>query len=188
MGSGYFYVVYPKTFLEVQIMHNVNPFELIISESFLPLDGEHLHRVIGFEINTGEELELFFGNYGECREFISSVERNALAKLRLIPKLMDKIAELTDEVAYVKDDLREQEMAYDRLLADYDELDHKYQAEVAKNNDVSLCCTGQIDNDLLLKIACGKTSRCDAIRFLVQVFGFDFDNARRYVHRIMAEG
>ena len=169
-------------------MHNVNPFDLTISEFFTDLYGEKIHRVIGFEINTGEELELFFGNYDECREFISSVEYNALVKLRRIPKLMDKIAELTSEVYDVRDELREQEEAYDRLLADYDDLGHKYQYEVAKNNDASLRCTGQIENDLLLKIATGKTGRCDAIRFLVEVFGWDYDEARTHTFKVMAGG
>lgn len=169
-------------------MYNVNPFELIISEPFVELDGEGICKVIGFEIATGEELVLFRGTWGECQNFIRSVEATALAQLRHYHQLMDKFVAIDRELDYVKEELREQEEAYDRLLADYDDLDHKYQYEVAKNNDVSLCCTGQIDNDLLLKMATGKTSRCDAIRFLVQLFGFDFAEARRYVHKIMVGG
>lgn len=167
-------------------MYNVNPFDLIISEPFVELDGEGICKVIGFEIATGEQLVLFRGTYGECQNFIHSVEATALAQLRHYHQLMDKFVAIDRELDYVKDELREQEEAYDRLLADYDDLDHKYQAEVAKN-DCSLCCTGQIDNDLLLKIARGKTNRCDAIRFLVQVFGFEFEEARRYVHNMMAK-
>jgi hypothetical protein len=166
-------------------MYNVNPFDLIISEPFLELNGENIHKVIGFEITTGEQLVLFRGTYGECQNFIHSVEATALAQLRHYHQLMDKFVAIDRELDYVKDELREQEEAYDRLLADYDDLGHKYQYEVAKN-DNSLCCTGQIDNDLLLKIATGKTSRCDAIRFLVQVFGFEFEEARRYVRNVMA--
>lgn len=167
-------------------MYNVNPFDLIISEPFVELDGEGICEVIGFEISTGEELVLFRGTWGECQNFIHSVEATALAQLRHYHKLMDKFVMLDRELDYVKDELREQEEAYDHLLADYDDLGHKYQYEVAKN-DKSLCCTGQIDNDLLLKIATGKTSRCDAIRFLVQTFGFEFEEARRYVHNVIAK-
>ena len=166
-------------------MYNVNPFDLIISEPFLELNGENIHKVIGFEITTGEQLVLFRGTYGECQNFIHSVEATALAQLRHYHQLMDKFVAIDRELDYVKDELREQEEAYDRLLADYDDLGHKYQYEVAKN-DKSLNCTGQIDNDLLLKIATGKTSRCDAIRFLVQTFGFEFEEARRYVRNVMA--
>ena len=168
-------------------MYNVNPFELIISEPFVELDGEGICKVIGFEITTGEEFVLFRGTLVECKNFIHSVEATALAQLRHYHQLMDKFVAIDRELDYAKEELREQEEAYDRLLADYDDLDHKYQYEVAKNNDVSLCYTGQIDNDLLLKIATGKTSRCDAIRLLVQLFGLDFADARRYVHKIMAE-
>lgn len=167
-------------------MYNVNPFDLIISEPFVELDGEGICKVIGFEISTGEQLVLFRGTCGECQNFIHSVEATALAQLRHYHQLMDKFVAIDRELDYVKDELREQEEAYDRLLADYDDLDHKYQYEVAKN-DKSLSCTGQIDNDLLLKIATGKTSRCDAIRFLVQTFGFEFEEARRYVHNVMAK-
>lgn len=167
-------------------MYNVNPFDLIISEPFMQLDSENIHKVIGFEIETGEALVLFRGTWGECQNFINSVENTALAQLRHYHKLMDKFVALECEMDIVKDELRGQEEAYDRLLADYDDLGHKYQYEVAKN-DKSLNCTGQIDNDLLLKIATGKTSRCDAIRFLVQTFGFEFEEARRYVHNVMAK-
>ena len=169
-------------------MYNVNPFDLIISGPFMKLNGEDIHKVIGFEIEVGEELVLFRGTWGECQNFICSIENTALAQLRHYDKLMDKVIELTNEVDYVTEELREQELAYDHLLADYDDLGHKYQYEVAKNNDKSLNCTGQIDNDLLLKIATGKTSRCDAIRFLVESLGMDYYEARQYVHNVMAEG
>jgi hypothetical protein len=167
-------------------MYNVNPFDLIISEPFVELDGEGICKVIGFEISTGEQLVLFRGTVGECQNFIRSVEATALAQLRHYHQLMDKFVMLDRELDYVKEELREQQEAYDRLLADYDDLDHKFQYEVAKN-DKSLGCTGQLDNDLLLQIATGKTSRCDAIRLLVQLYGLDFDEARRYVHKVMAE-
>ncbi len=167
-------------------MYNVNPFDLIISEPFLELNGEGICKVIGFEIATGEQLVLFRGTFGECQNFIHSVEATALAQLRHYHQLMDKFVAIDRELDYVKEELREQEEAYDRLLADYDDLGYKYQYEVAKN-DKSLSCTGQIDNDLLFKIATGKTSRCDAIRFLVQTFGFEFEEARRYVHNMMAK-
>lgn len=164
-------------------MYNVNPFDLIISEPFVQLDGEDIHKVIGFEITTGEELVLFRGTYDECRNFISSIEVTALAQLRHYHKMMDSFVTLDREVEYVKEELREQEEAYDRLLADYDDLDHKYQYEVAKNEKK---CS-KIDRGLLLKIAMGKTSRCDAIRLLVELYGLDYDEARRYVHKIMAD-
>ena len=164
-------------------MYNVNPFDLIISEPFVELDGEGICKVIGFEIATGEQLVLFRGTFGECQNFIHSVEATALAQLRHYHKLMDKFVVIDRELDYVKDELREQEAAYDRLLADYTDLDHKYQYEVAKNEG----CIGKIDRGMLLKIACGKTSRCDAIRLLVQLYGLDFDEAHRYVHRIMAD-
>lgn len=167
-------------------MYNVNPFDLIICEPFMQLDGENIHKVIGFEIETGEELVLFRGTWGECQNFITSIEATTLAQLRHYHQLMDKFVALDREMDIVKEELREQEEAYDHLLADYNDLGQKYQYEVAKN-DKSLCCTGQIDNDLLLKIATGKTSRCDAIQFLVQTFGFEFKEARRYVHNVMAE-
>lgn len=166
-------------------MYNVNPFDLIVSEPFVELDGEGICKVIGFEIATGEQLVLFRGTVGECQNFIRSIEATALAQLRHYHQLMDKFVAIDRELDYVKDELREQEEAYDHLLADYDDLGHKYQYEVAKN-DKSLNCTGQIDNDLLLKIATGKTSRCDAIRFLVQTFGFKFEEAHRYVNKILA--
>ena len=153
-------------------MYNVNPFDLIISEPIMDLNGESIHKVIGFEIEFGMELVLFHGTYGECQNFISSVENNALVKIRHHHKLMDKITELTNELANVKEELREQEEAYDRLLADYDDATGR---------------TGQLDRDLLFKIATGNTSRCDAIRLLYQSFGMDFDEARKYVHQIMKE-
>ena len=163
-------------------MYNVNPFDLIISEPIMDLNGESIHKVIGFEIEVGEELILFHGTYGECTNFICSVENNALVKIRHYHKLMDKIAELTSEIADVKDELREQEEAYDRLLADYDDLGHQYQYEVDKNE--KKC--GKIDCGMLLKIATGKPSRCDAIRLLVKLYGLDFDEARRYVNKVLA--
>lgn len=153
-------------------MYNVNPFDLIISEPIMDLNGENIHKVIGFEVEYGMESVLFHGTYGECRNFICSVENNALVKIRHHHKLMDKITELTNELANVKEELREQEEAYDRLLADYDDVTGR---------------TGQLDRDLLLRIATGKTSRCDAIRLLYQSFGMDFDEARKYVHQIMKE-
>ena len=165
-------------------MYNVNPFDLIIGESFMQLDGENIHKVIGFEITTGEELVLFRGTWGECRNFIDSIENTALAKLRHYDKLMDKFVSIDREIDYVKEELREQEEAYDRLLADYTDLDHKYQYEVAKNEG----CIGKIDSGLLLKVATGKTSRCDAIRLLVQLYGLDYAEARRYVHKVMLGG
>ena len=164
-------------------MYNINPFDLIISEPFVELDGEGICKVIGFEISTGEQLVLFRGTLGECKNFIHSVEATALAQLRHYHQLMDKFVAIDHELDYVKDELREQEEAYDRLLADYTDLDHKYQYEVAKNE--KKC--GKIDRGLLLKIATGKTSRCDAIRLLVQLYGVDFDEARRYVHNVMAD-
>lgn len=164
-------------------MYNVNPFDLIISEPFVELDGEGICKVIGFEIATGEQLVLFRGTYGECQNFIHSVEATALAQLRHYHQLMDKFVAIDRELDYVKDELREQEEAYDRLLADYDDLGHQYQYEVAKNE--KKC--GKIDCGLLLKIATGKTSRCDAIRLLVQLYGLDYDEARRYVHKVMAD-
>lgn len=168
-------------------MYNVNPFELIISEPFVELDGEGICKVIGFEIETGEQLVLFRGTYGECRNFISAIEATALAQLRHYHKLMDKFVALDREFDYVREELREQEGAYDRLLADYDDLDHKYQYEVAKNEQLS-GGKGRIEDDLLLKIATGKTSRCDAIRVMVEVLGMDYYDARRYVHKVMVEG
>lgn len=168
-------------------MYNINPLELIISEP-KNIGGENIHKVIGFHIETGEELVLFRGTWDECRNFICSIEVTALAQLRHYHKLMDEFVNLERQIDILEDELRGQECAYDRLLTDYDELDDKYQAEVAKNNDVSLCCTGQIDNGLLFKMATGKTSRCDAIQLLVQLFGMDFNEARRYVHKIMVEG
>jgi hypothetical protein len=164
-------------------MYNVNPFDLIIGEPFLELNGENIHKVIGFEIETGEELVLFRGTWGECQNFINSVENTALAQLRHYNKLMDKVVDLTSAMSIVEEELREQEEAYDRLLADYDDLGHQYQYEVAK--DEKKC--GKIDRGLLLKIATGNTSRCDAIRLLVQLYGLDYDEARRYVHKIMAD-
>lgn len=164
-------------------MYNVNPFDLIIGKPFMQLDGEIIHKVIGFEIETGEELVLFYGTFDECRNFISSLEVTALAQLRHYHKMMDKLVAIDCEMDYVKEELREQEEAYDRLLADYDDLNHKYQYEVAKNE--KKC--GKIDRGLLLKIATGKTNRCDAIRLLVQLYGLDYDEARRYVHKIMAD-
>ena len=166
-------------------MYNVNPFDLIISEPFVELGGEGICKVISFEITTGEQLVLFRGTFGECQNFIHSVEATALAQLRHYHQLMDKFVAIDRELDYVKDELREQEEAYDRLLADYDDLGHKYQYEVAKNEE-RFGRTGQIDSDLVLKIACGKTSRCDAIRLLFQSFGLDFEEARQYVHNVMA--
>lgn len=165
-------------------MYNVNPFDLIISEPIMDLNGENIHKVIGFEIETGEELVLFHGTYGECQNFISSVENDALVKVRHYHKLMDKVTELTNGLNDKSKLLREYEDAYDRLLANYNDLDHKYQYYVAKYEE-SLGRTGQINRNLLLKIATGKTSRCDAIRLLFQSFGMDFDEARKYVHQIM---
>ena len=52
-------------------MYNVNPFDLIISESIVDFNGENIHKVIGFEVEFGEELVLFHGTYGECQNFIS---------------------------------------------------------------------------------------------------------------------
>ena len=161
-------------------MYNVNPFDLIISEPFVELGGENIHKVIGFEISTGEQLVLFRGTWGECQNFIHSVEASALAQLRHYHQLMDKFVLTDRELDYVNEELRQQEEAYDRLLADYNDLDHKYQYEVAKK-------CGKIDRGMLLQIATGKTSRCDAIRLLVQVYGLDYDEARRYVHKIMAD-
>ena len=169
-------------------MYNVNPFNLIIGEPWTQLGGEDIHRVIGFHIETGEELVLFNGTWDECKDFIYSVEYNTMVKLRHYDKLMDKIVALECQLGIAESYIREHEEAYDRLLADYDELDDKYQAEVVKHTDVSLCCTGQINNDLLLKMATGKTSRCDAIQLLVQLFGMDFAEARQYVHKVMAKG
>ncbi len=163
-------------------MYNVNPFDLIISEPIMELDGESIHKVIGFEIETGEELVLFHGTSGECQNFICSIENNALVKIRHHHKLMDKIAELTNEIADVRQELREQEEAYDRLLADYDDLGHNYQYEVAKNDGY----TGKIDRKLLLRIATGKTNRCDAIRLLVELLDVDYDKAYRYVNTVLA--
>lgn len=163
-------------------MYNVNPFDLIISEPFVELDGEGICKVIGFEIATGEQLVLFRGTFGECQNFIHSVEATALAQLRHYHQLMDKFVAIDRELDYVKDELREQEEAYDRLLADYDDLGHQYQYEVAKNE--KKC--GKMDCGMLLKIATGKTSRCDAIRLLVQLYGLDFDEARRYVNKVLA--
>lgn len=165
-------------------MYNVNPFELIIGEPFMSLNGENIHKVIGYHIETGEELVLFRGTYDECRNFISSIEVTALAQLRHYHKLMDEFVCLEREMDYVKEELREQEEAYDHLLADYDDLGHQYQYEVAKNE--KKC--NKIDRGLLLQIATGKTDRCSAIRLLVQLYGVDFDEARRYVHKIMVEG
>lgn len=164
-------------------MYNVNPFDLIIGEPFLELNGENIHKVIGFEIETGEELVLFRGTWGECRNFVNSVENTALAQLRHYHKLMDKFVALERQMVVLEEELREQEEAYDRLLADYDDLGHQYQYEVAKNERKS----GKIDRGLLLKIATGKTSRCDAIRLLVQLYGLDYDEARKYVHKVMAD-
>lgn len=163
-------------------MYNVNPFDFIIGEPFLELNGESIHKVIGFEIETGEELVLFRGTWGECQNFVNSIEATALAQLRHYHKLMDEFVTLEREMVVLEEALREQEEAYDRLLADYDDLGHQYQYEVAKNE--KKC--GKIDCGLLLKIATGKTSRCDAIRLLVQLYGLDYDEARRYVHKIMA--
>jgi hypothetical protein len=165
-------------------MYNVNPFDLIISEPFVELDGEGICKVIGFEISTGEQLVLFRGTVGECQNFIRSVEATALAQLRHYHQLMDKFVAIDRELDYAKEELREQEEAYDRLLADYDDLDHKYQYEVAKNEK----SCGKIDRGLLLKIATGNTSRCDAIRLLVQLYGLDYNEAIRYVHKIMLGG
>lgn len=164
-------------------MYNVNPFNLIIGEPFMQLDGENIHKVIGFEIETGEELVLFRGTWGECRNFIDSIEATALAQLRHYHQLMDKFVALDREMDIVKEELREQEEAYDRLLADYDDLGHQYQAEVAKNDGY----TGKIDRKLLLRIATGKTNRCDAIRLLVELLNVDYDKARRYVNNVLAD-
>lgn len=162
-------------------MYNVNPFNLIISEPFLELNGENIHKVIGFEIETGEELVLFRGTWGECRNFIDSIEATALAQLRHYHQLMDKFVSLDREMDFVKEELREQEEAYDRLLADYDDLDHKYQYVVAKNDGY----TGKIDRKLLLRIATGKTNRCDAIRLLVELLNVDYDKAYQYVNMVL---
>lgn len=167
-------------------MYNVNPFELIISEPFVKLDGEEIHKVIGFHIETGEELVLFNGTWGECKEFVSSVECNAMVKLRHYDKLMDRIAELTSEVADVRGELREQEYAYDCLLVDYNDLDHKYQAEVAKNDD-RLGNNGKVDRKFLFRIATGKTSRSDAVRFLVEFFNVSYDKAYQYINLVLAK-
>jgi hypothetical protein len=164
-------------------MYNVNPFDLIISEPFVELDGEGICKVIGFEITTGEQLVLFRGTWGECQNFIRSVEATALAQLRHYHQLMDKFIAIDRELDYVKEELCQQEEAYDRLLADYDDLDHKYQAEVAKNDGY----TGKIDRKLLLRIATGKTNRCDAIRLLVELLNVDYDKARRYVNNVLAD-
>ena len=154
-------------------MYNVNPFDLIISEPVVKLQGDDIHNVIGFEIELGEEQVLFRGTYGECQNFISSVENNAMVKIRHYHKLMDKVIELTDELSDVRKMLHEYEDAYDRLLADYQDVTGSI---------------GQIDRDLLLKIATGKTGRCDAIRVLVESLGMDYYEARQYVHEIMREG
>jgi hypothetical protein len=164
-------------------MYNVDPFELIISEAFMQLGDENIHRVIGFEMTTGEELILFRGTLGECKNFIHSVEATALAQLRHYHQLMDKFVDLDREFDRMKDELNEQEEAYDRLLVDYNKLDHNYQYVVAKNEEMS----AHIDRGLLLKIATGKTSRCDAVRLLVDLFGMDFDKAYQYVNIVLSK-
>lgn len=106
-------------------MYNVNPFDLIINQPFMQLDGEDIHKVIGFEIVTGEELVLFCGTWEECQNFIRSIEATALAQLRHYNKLMDEVVRLDREMDYVKEELREQEEAYDRLLSEYNKLRSK---------------------------------------------------------------
>ena len=103
-------------------MYNVNPFELIISQPFMQLDGEDIHKLIGFDIETGEELVLFRGTWSECQNLIDSIEATALAQLRHYHKLMDEFVSLEHKVSIQQEYLREQEDAYDRLLADYNEV------------------------------------------------------------------
>ena len=155
-------------------MYNVNPFDLIISEPVMDLNGESIHKVIGFEIEFGEELVLFHGTYGECQNFICSVENNALVKIRHHHKLMDKITELTNELNEKSKLLREYEDAYDRLLADYDEM-------------ASHCHTGKISNITLRKIINGKTNIGDALRLLHRSFGMSWDEARAHVNKVMED-
>ena len=62
-------------------MYNVNPFDLSISEPKC-IGGEDIHKVIGFELTTGEELVLFRGTYAECQNFINSIEATAMVQLR----------------------------------------------------------------------------------------------------------
>ena len=164
-------------------MYNVNPFDLIISEPFLQLDGENFHKLIGFEIETGEELVLFRGTWGECQNFINSIEATAMAQLRHYHKLMDEFVTLERQMVVLEEELREQEYAYDRLLADYDDLDRKYQYEVAKN-EVGF---DKPSNLLLRRIANGKTNRGDAIRLLHRSFGMSCDEARRCVDEAEAK-